>query len=315
MSVVIQVPMTRLTADGGAVSATNSVIGIYDSAERLQNRTINGDGTVSVSGPEFQVSRLGHPLVNEVVIGLADKDRFNATKPTGDGAFLSYVTNPELPGLFNALYGIPAPPTPRNDLVAVFLTGVPGLNQPANPNRVACEMLRLNMAIAPGVLVPGFNNAPANQLGDGVDANDKPFLPYFPYVNTPNNPLDNVHYVTQNGVSANSLQPHVERLGGLLPANGGTGTAPAGIQLASANPGRSHVLVYAVPALARVTLRVYAANGRLVRTLVDQDAAAGSFRATWDGRDDNGATLARGMYFARYTAGGQAIDDKKLILE
>src|SRR4030095_14569591 len=68
MSVGLQVPMTRLTRDGGTVSATNSVIGIYDSAERLQNRTINGDGTVSVSGPEFQVSRLGHPLVNEVVI-------------------------------------------------------------------------------------------------------------------------------------------------------------------------------------------------------------------------------------------------------
>src|SRR5205085_2213609 len=182
-------------------------------------------------GPETQVSRLGNPLVNEVVIGLADKDRFNATKPTGDVQFLHYVTNPELPGLFNALYGVPAPPTPRNDLVAVFLTGVPGLNQPANPNRQPCDMLRLNMDIrhaaapnrygviagdvagfpngrrladdvidfaervAAGVLVPGFNNPPANQLGDGVDANDVPYLPYFPYVAPPHNPLHNTHYV------------------------------------------------------------------------------------------------------------------------
>ncbi len=115
---------------------TNSIIGIYDSAERPTSRTLNGDGTVSVSGQPVQVSRLGHPLVNEVVIALQDKDRFNATKPTGDGAFLSYVTNPELPGLLNLLYGIPVPPTPRNDLVTVFLTGVPGLNQPASGTRL-----------------------------------------------------------------------------------------------------------------------------------------------------------------------------------
>lgn len=351
MSVVIQVPMNRLTRDGGPVNADNSVIGIYDSAERLQNRTINGDGTVSVSGPEFQVSRLGHPLVNEVVIGLADKDKFNATKPTGDGAFVSYVTNPSLPGLFTALYGIPSPPTPRNDLVAVFLTGLPGLNKPANPNQVACEMLRLNMAIAPtttpnrlgviagdlagfpngrrlgddvvdieervaaGILVPGYNNAPANQLGDGVDANDKPFLPYFPYVGTPNNPLSNVHYFTQNGASLSSIRPRIDGGLNVQPANAEATPGVAGLQLAGANPGPSHVLAYSVPASARVTLRVYAANGRLVRTLVDQDAAAGSFRAVWDGRDDNGASLAKGVYFARYTTGDKVADDKKLILE
>jgi hypothetical protein len=347
MSVVLQVPMTRLTRDGGPVTATNSVIGLYDSAERPQNRTINGDGTVSVSGPAMQVSRLGHPLVNEVVIGLADKDRFNATKPTGDGVFLHWVTNPELPGLFDALYGIPAPPAPRNDLVAVFLTGVPGLNAPSNPNQVPCEMLRLNMAIPPspspnrlgviagdlagfpngrrladdvvdieervaaGVLVPGFDKAPANQLGDGVDANDKPFLPYFPYVGTPDNPLDNTHYVTQNGASATSLRPRGDTLPGLRPADATT----ASLELAGANPGPTHVLAYAVPRTARVTLRVYAANGRLVRTLVDQDAAPGNFRAVWDGRDDGGAALARGVYFARYSADGRTVDDRKLVLE
>ena len=64
-----------------------------------------------------------------------------------------------------------------------------------------------------------------------------------------------------------------------------------------------------------VTLKVYAANGRLVRTLVDQDAAAGTFRATWDGRDDGGAAVARGVYFARYATDGAAADDRKLILQ
>ena len=149
MTIALQIPKTRLTSDDQAPNANNSVIGIYNSAERPANRTINGDGTVSVSGGDMQVSRLGNPLVNEVVIPLKDKDKFNATKPTGDGAFLSYVLNPELAGLLTALYGIPTPPAPRNDLVAVFLTGIPGLNQPANPSQVPCEMLRLNLSIPP----------------------------------------------------------------------------------------------------------------------------------------------------------------------
>jgi hypothetical protein len=348
MSIVLQIPKTRLTTGGGAVTADNSVLGIYSSTERLMTRTINGDGTVSVSGPEKQVSRLGHPLVNELVIGLADKDKFNATKPTGDGAFVQYVTNPELPGLFNALYGIPAPPTPRNDLVTVFLTGLPGLNKPANPNQVACEMLRLNMAIAPaaspnrfgviagdvagfpngrrladdvvdieervaaGILVPGFNNAPANQLGDGIDANDKPFLPYFPYVAAPHNPLNTVHGVEQKGPSLASLKQFGD---GISPGKLSAAPSVPRVELAGANPGSSHVLAYSIPKTAHVSLVVYAANGRAVRTLVDQDAAAGQFRALWDGRDDAGAQVARGVYFVRYSTNRTAVDNKKLILE
>src|SRR5262249_45686108 len=149
MSIVLQVPMTELTKDGLAPNADNGVVGIYDSAERSAVRTINGDGTISFSGGEVQVSRLGNPLVNEVVIPLKDKDKFNATKPTGDGAFLNYVLHPELAGLLTALYGIPTPPGDRSDLVAVFLTAIPGLNQPKNPNQVPSEMLRLNLTIPP----------------------------------------------------------------------------------------------------------------------------------------------------------------------
>lgn len=98
-------------------------------------------------GKPVQVSRLGMPLVNEVVIGLPDKNRFNNSKPQDDGQFLVYVTNPTLPALLQILFpGVAvAPCLPRNDLVAAFLTGVPGLNQPANV--VPSEMLRLNTAI------------------------------------------------------------------------------------------------------------------------------------------------------------------------
>lgn len=94
-----------------------------------------------------QVSRLGNPLVNEVVIGLKDKDTFNASEPKDDAQFATYVTNPTLPALLQALFGVTPPTTPRTDLVAVFLAGVSGLNMP--PQVKPAEMLRLNTSIAP----------------------------------------------------------------------------------------------------------------------------------------------------------------------
>lgn len=91
-----------------------------------------------------QVSRLGMPLVNELVIGIPDKDKFNASRPADDAQFLSYVTNPSLPVLLHVLFGDKAkePGTPRNDLVATFLTGIKGINQPLHVN--PSEMLRLD---------------------------------------------------------------------------------------------------------------------------------------------------------------------------
>jgi len=95
-----------------------------------------------------QVSRLSGPLVNEVVIGLPDKDRFNASQPKDDAQFAKYVTNPTLPAVIQILFpGVVAPTTfPRTDLVAAFLTGVPGLNKPDNVT--PAEMMRLNTSIA-----------------------------------------------------------------------------------------------------------------------------------------------------------------------
>ena len=87
--------------------------------------------------------------MNEVVIGLPDKNKFNASKPKNDAAqFADYVTHPTLPALIEILFPIAKAPThfPRSDLVTVFLTGVPGLNQPQNV--VASEMLRLNTTTA-----------------------------------------------------------------------------------------------------------------------------------------------------------------------
>ena len=167
------------------------------------------------------MSRHDNPLVNEVIIPLKDKDNWNASNPKNDTKFLSYVTNPELSGLMTALLGVKTPPAPRNDLVTIFLTGIPGLNQPAKV--VPSSQLRLNMAIAPtptpnrlGVLrgdtagfpngrrltddvtdialqalaggtpfTPDFNIAPNNAVGDKIDGNDELIMTEFPYVAEP----------------------------------------------------------------------------------------------------------------------------------
>jgi hypothetical protein len=206
-TIAIQVPKSSLR------SASSPIIGVWATASRPTTTTRQA-GSETTSGAFVQVSRLGMPLVNEVVLPIAQKDKWNGSSPSDDGQFLQYVTSPEVPTLLNLIYNVPAPATPRNDLVQVFLTGVPGLNQPAGVK--ASEMLRLNTDILPtanparlGVLAgdtQGFPNgrrltddvlditvqAAAGALvggrfafSDGVDRNDVPFRPTFPYVGFP----------------------------------------------------------------------------------------------------------------------------------
>jgi hypothetical protein len=238
-TIALQVPKALLTHDGSAAtdpSNTNSIIGVYSTTLRRRLRVEDrddrgrdrrddaGQGDDGDRDGWVQVSRLGMPLVNEVVIPLGQKDRFNASDPKDDSQFASFVLNPEPARLIPVLYSpahITVPAAPRNDLVAIFLTGIPGLNQPANVK--PSEMIRLNMAIPPsgapnrlGLLsgqsdgfpngrrlgddvvdielralaggtpfTPAFNVSPNNVLGDGVDQNDKTFLPKFPYVASP----------------------------------------------------------------------------------------------------------------------------------
>ena len=150
----IEVPAECLTGSG-------PTIGGWTTAALRRNRTLTENPTFlepsNETGDFVQVSRLGMPLVNEVVIGLKDKNRFNASKPNGDAQFLDYVTNPTLPELLEILFGaagVRAPNNfPRNDLVAAFLTGVAGLNQFGSP----AEMMRLNTSI-PAVPAGSQNN-------------------------------------------------------------------------------------------------------------------------------------------------------------
>ncbi len=169
-TLALEVPTTCLTAGGNG-----TIIGGWTTASARQGQLVaspakRGHGTgVLAGGAWAQVSRLGMPLVNEVVIGLKDKDRFNSSKPTDDGQFATYVTNPTLPALIQTLFPSAQAPTnfPRTDLVAAFLTGISGLNQPANVK--PSEMLRLNTAIAPTPL--------ANQNNLGVAAGDNAGFP------------------------------------------------------------------------------------------------------------------------------------------
>lgn len=149
-SFIMEVPTVCLLS----TRVADPVIGGWTTASMRQGRLLNpsprSDADVTREGGAWtQVSRLAMPLVNELVIGLKEKDRFNHSRPHNDAQFLTYVTNPTLPALIEILYGkvgAKAPTNfPRNDLVATFLTGVPGVNKPRNVT--PSEMMRLNTSL------------------------------------------------------------------------------------------------------------------------------------------------------------------------
>ncbi|HBY94064.1 MAG TPA: hypothetical protein DEP84_08900 [Chloroflexi bacterium] len=238
-TIALQVPITDLTRDGQMpvkYDDPNAVIGIWAQTSRPNVTVIDQRFDTPPAQPRFvQVSRLGNPLVNEVLIPLAKKDEFNHMEPYGDPEFEPYILNPEPAVLLNALYGLSVPTTNRTDLKAVLLTGVPkglipGFATFTGPR--SADMLRLNLAIPPsgspqrlGVLggdLDGFPNGrrltddvvdielqavagavlaaldpsvpPPPPLGDGVNQNDVPFLPTFPYVATPHQGFEHSHH-------------------------------------------------------------------------------------------------------------------------
>jgi hypothetical protein len=232
-SIVLQVPEGDVTRDGKSVSApdsANAVIGVWASTER-QAFTINSSG--KGKGKWVQVSRLGNPLVNEVVIPLGLKDKYNRTQPKDDAKnYASNVLNPELAAVMNLLYKVNAPEHDRTDIVDALLVGLEGKTK-ISPNAVPADTLKLNLGVPPadtenhmGVLggdLAGFpdgrrladdvtdealrvvagelkgNHVP---LGDGVDQNDVPFLGSFPYVAPPHNGYDSSLKRTEPGHDA-----------------------------------------------------------------------------------------------------------------
>jgi hypothetical protein len=143
-TLALEIPKKCLIGDG------DGIIGGWTTASLPQVRVLDPTPTFKnpaiSSGAWTQVSRLGMPLVNEVVIGLPDKNRFNASEPKDDGQFATYVQKPTLPALLNILFGVTAPTAAgRPDLVAAFLTGLDGVNA----NGSVAEMQRLNTNIPP----------------------------------------------------------------------------------------------------------------------------------------------------------------------
>jgi hypothetical protein len=281
-SIAIQVPTGLLTATGAlptGPSDPNAIIGVYSTASRPSTRVLNTNGTVTNTGsctagqglpgadPScVQVSRLANPLVNELFIPRGtsetvsenDKDLYNAQLPATDinrDVFIrGSAQRPVEPvALINLFYPpvLDAPTSGRNDLVRVYLTGVPGATRPpvqtdpqdpgAGPGAVPADLMRLNTAVpatpfgsqnrlgfiagdlagypngrrpiddvtditlraGAGVLLPGnacaggtanCNQAPNNQLGDGVNENDRMFRTSFPYLASPWSGYENPYH-------------------------------------------------------------------------------------------------------------------------
>lgn len=264
-TIAIEVPIQELTRSRSVPASPTSpdaVIGVWATASRqavrvLREANVGGgrddddddddDGFSKHNsakssrsdpinfGPWRQVSRLGNPLVNEVVIPLKLKDTFNALSPENDSVAAPFVLDPELPKLMQAVFGIAIPPAPRNDLVSIFATGIP-VNSVTGPNYTTFlsdgrphEYLRLNVAIpiTPiasinrlGLLggdVAGFPNG--RRVHDDVTdialravAGGTPFTPATNVA--PNNTLG-------DGVSFNPEGPLLNRFPYLLPPNQG----------------------------------------------------------------------------------------------
>jgi hypothetical protein len=238
-AIALQIPISQL-------DDADHTIGVWSTTERqtVQVRNVNRKVTVNVkvggktvkrtrtvrtqvvTRPFVQVSRLGNPLVNEVVIPTNRKDEWNASRPDEDQRYEAFYRSPILAAVMNVVYPgvINAPEQNRDDLVAVLLTGVPGLN---NTGSTLADVLRLNLSIPPAGPVGTGNrlavfggdnagwpngrrleddvvdiavravagklkgNAVADVLGDGVDANDVPHLTAFPYEADPPSGADN----------------------------------------------------------------------------------------------------------------------------
>ena len=229
-SFVLQVPereVTRNRRQVGGASSSNAVVGVWSTTERKRTSVVRYSkkrkgARKGLRKRWVQVSRLGNPLINEVIVPIGRKDKFNATSPADDlKNFGQFALNPEPARILNALFNLGVKETNRTDIVQALLTGLPGLTQIGN-NPAPADTLKLNLGVPPaanpsrfGALAgdnAGFPNGrrladdvvdielrviagallPANQggkqipLGDGVDQNDKPFRSAFPYVSLAN---------------------------------------------------------------------------------------------------------------------------------
>ncbi len=158
-AIALKIPISQLTKDGSTPTnpmSQKAVIGVWAAAKR-RRAVVREPGFAFEAGPWVQVSRLGNPLFNEVIVAMGDKDRWNALPASEDKLFLNYVQHPELAGLLPVLYPGAFPnlaklTAARADLVAILLTGLPAGIVPGFQNFTGstyADQLRLNMAIPP----------------------------------------------------------------------------------------------------------------------------------------------------------------------
>lgn len=209
-TMALQVPISKVLNPAN----NDPVIGAWATASRQNTTIIRPNGGRALTGEFVQVSRVGSPLVNEAVIGAKDKDRFNATQPSSDvGNFADYVVNPRLARILNALYpgAVTAKTTARNDLVQIFVTGIPLYTRSQTFSRGG-EMLRVNTAVPP--------TAPANRSDLGVVGGD---LQGFPNGRRVTDDVLDIELTAVTLASCNGIEPipALQPLGpGLVDANG-----------------------------------------------------------------------------------------------
>lgn len=222
-SIAIELPVSMLTSTGAieAAGSPAATIGIWASTSRPRTTLRRAPLPAISSGTFSQIQRMGNPLINELLIGTAHKDRFSMDQPKNDGQFASFFLDPALARIINAAFGgaVPIPAPPRTDLLPL-VTYAPPIAAPGTPAGPVADLLRLNTGVAPtppasanrlgllsgdaagfpngrrlfddvvdialravvGVLNPAFNVFPNNRLGDGVNVNDAPYRTTFPYL-------------------------------------------------------------------------------------------------------------------------------------
>ena len=238
-TIAIEVPVKRLTSDGASPSAANGTIGVYASTSRQQVTIRRGAPALNPKKPPEdllqgaksfrQVSRMGNPLVNELIIPIGKKDLWNATDPSDEAQFLDSYRNLAVADALKLVSGVDVPPKPRDDIVHLLAQYA---DQDVSKGPFS-ELLRLDMTVPPtapdlikrlgplahdstGVATPdhaGFPNGRRpnddvtdlvvrvaggqnyidNHVGDGVHLNDKGITPDFPFLPTPYDGRDRVH--------------------------------------------------------------------------------------------------------------------------
>jgi len=149
-SIVIEVPIARITRDGKPAEQTNTpLVGMYASTARQKTKHLAGDGTSVLAGPWTQVSRLANPLINELIIDTPSKDFWNSQEPEDEARFQEFYKNPSIAQALALIFNVPVTPTPRTDLMGLLLK-YPGQALNGNDCGNPCsELLRVNLKVAP----------------------------------------------------------------------------------------------------------------------------------------------------------------------